>query len=646
MRLVAVFRGIMAGLALSLAPAPLAAQESLPAEIATSVFAGRSPFGESPQLAPDGRRIAYSFTVEGQDRVGVIDIDNGAIEDLVPIAGMDLRWVRWAGNDRLLMSVMVPVKTSWAEGRIVRLLVRDLAKKQLFLVGPKAQGVDGDDVIHVDPAGRFILLSVSPDLYSEPEVWRMSLETSGDKGTKIESKRGIWSWFADDAGVVRMGLGYENRNVKVWYRKSAQDKLEVIARVGRGDEDTRWDLSRLIGETDEGYVLKPGDDGRIALRRFNYATREPGEVVYAMPGWDILDFQLDDSGKPLAVRYADDRDRIVWLDPEIARLQADLSKALGGEQARILQMARDRSRMLVEHSSASDPGTWYVYTPATKRLAEFSRMRPDLDPKLLGPARAVDYSARDGTKIRAYLTLPPGRPAKGLPLIVMPHGGPFNVRDQLSYVDEVQLLANRGYAVLQPNFRGSAGFGEEFERLGDGEIGRKMQDDLDDAMDWAVAQGIADPQRACLVGASYGGYAAVWGALRNPERWRCAASFAGVMDWEKQLSYQVDFLDRDFRSKWKSRVRGEDAKFDLAGVSPARNARRLTRPVLIVQGREDRIVPFGQYLVFRDAMQEAGNANAQYLILDKSGHNFASPEDEKAWYDALLKFLARHNPAG
>ncbi|OYU73496.1 MAG: hypothetical protein CFE45_37170, partial [Burkholderiales bacterium PBB5] len=196
-----------------------------------------------------------------------------------------------------------------------------------------------------------------------------------------------------------------------------------------------------------------------------------------------------------------------------------------------MSRSEDGKRMLVAAGNEADPGVLYLYEPGAKSLKELAQWRPELDFTQLAQPKPMRYTARDGTVIRGYLTLPRGRDPKGLPLVIMPHGGPFGVRDKLQYNDEVQLLANRGYAVIQPNFRGSGGYGEDFFALGEGQVGRGMQDDIDDAMDWAVAQGIADAKRVCVVGGSYGGYAALWAVLRNPERYVCAASWAGVTDW-------------------------------------------------------------------------------------------------------------------
>ena len=267
-----------------------------------------------------------------------------------------------------------------------------------------------------------------------------------------------------------------------------------------------------------------------------------------------------------------------------------------------------------------------------------------MDYRLLAPTKAITYTARDGVDIRAYLTLPRGRGDGNFPLILLPHGGPFGIRDELRYNDEVQLLANRGYAVLQPNFRGSGGYGDTFFELGVGQVGRDMQDDLDDAMDWAVAGGIADPARVCVVGGSYGGYAAMWAILRNPERYRCAASWAGVTDWDKMLKYDKKFLSRKDNREWRRKIEGEDRKSkDIDEVSPYRQAELLSRPLLLAHGTADRRVPISQYERMLKAAEDRSEL-VTTLKIEGEGHSFSTKVNEQKWFDALDKFLAEHNP--
>lgn len=602
----------------------------------------------APILSPDGKRIALTLVSGGKSSVAVLDT-----ETRKPLRRFDmppaheLEWYKWAGPDRVLLSVSTIVPWFGDEARATRLLVSDLTTGTTSVIAKGDIGLEGDDLLYTDPAGQFVLLAMQRTIYDYPSVWRFPLDgTAAKTGREIQRpQHGIWEWFADDAGVVRMGLEFSVDRTKVWYRKTETEPLRAIAKLTEDNVDDQiWDVIRIASGSDEGYALKPDDSGRIALRKFNYATRTPGDTVFAVPGWDVTDYELDKANQPLAAYYTDDRSHVHWFDPKMRTLQAKLGRAMPDTDLSIRSQASDDSRMIVWASHENDPGTYYLYTAATRRLDAFSAARPALDPALLARPKPVSYTARDKTVIHGYLTLPRGRPAKNLPLIVLPHGGPYGVRDWLRYDGDVQFLANRGYAVIQPNYRGSDGYGTNFEDLGEGQIGRAMQDDLDDAMDWAVAQGIADPKRVCVVGSSYGGYAALWAVTRNPERYRCAVSFAGVTDWKKQLKYDDKFFTSKGRRKWRSRVTGTAAEFDLDLVSPVVQISKLTRPVLLTHGDDDTNVPFKQFVLMRDAAAGARKP-LETLVFPKEGHGFSKPENEQKWYETLDAFLAKHNPA-
>jgi dipeptidyl aminopeptidase/acylaminoacyl peptidase len=629
------------------------AGQAKPAPIPTSVFAAHSPFSEA-RLSPDGKRIALKAVINGQTNIAIMDtstkkvVDRRSLED----DSYELEWFRWAGNDRILFSLSGTSAIYGEDYRFTRLYVLDLVARQTTYVGTKEQGLDGDDVLYVDPDGAYVLLQMQPDLFtfSSPEVRRFPLDGSNTRHDEkvLSDRTNVWDWIADDKGVVRIGLALTPASVRVLYRKNADDPFKEIARLTGKEDDDRTSLygaMRIINGSDDGLALDKGPGGKIALRHINLATGELGAVIYENPDWDVTDLAIGDDGKPVAAYYTDDSDRIVWLQPDMAALQQKLDRAFKGAEAWITSRARDDSKMIVWVGAANDPGAYYLYTAATHHADLLTDVRPDLPLASLADVKPVTYPARDGTRVHAYLTLPRGRDPSKLPLIIMPHGGPYEVRDKLDYSDRVQFLANRGYAVLQPNYRGSGGYGETFEKLGDGQIGRAMQDDLDDAEDWAVAQGFADKARVCVVGSSYGGYAALWAVIRNPERYRCAASFAGVTDWEKILKYDADFFTRDGSKKWNARVRGSEKGFDMDSVSPAKQAARLTRPVLIAHGKRDSRVPYSQFKEMRGALESASFAKAEYLVFDKEGHGFDTPEDEQKWYDALDAFLKKYNPA-
>ena len=256
----------------------------------------------------------------------------------------------------------------------------------------------------------------------------------------------------------------------------------------------------------------------------------------------------------------------------------------------------------------------------------------------------VRYAARDGLPIPGYLTLPPGREAKGLPLVVMPHGGP-HARDAWDFHPWVQFFANRGYAVLQPNFRGSTGYGKAFIERGYGQWGRAMQDDVDDGVDWLVKSGRVDPKRVCVVGASYGGYAALWGAIRNPERYRCAISVAGVTDLRGMLRHdRRSFSAPRYYREWEVKVRGTE-KIDFDAVSPLAQAARLKIPVLIAHGDKDDNVPPDQGRRMVEALKRAGHPALESVFYPAEGHSFEQRGTKEDLFRRMEGFLAKHNPA-
>ncbi|GAA4643415.1 S9 family peptidase [Pontixanthobacter gangjinensis] len=618
--------------------------EAKPPIIPVEAFADNSNLS-SAKLSPSGDKFIARVELEGISYIVLFDAETRQPTGKISTGDkIDLEWFRWAGNDKILFSVSKQGKFFGDDVRYTRLYSVNLIDFTQTYIGRKEPIVEGDNVIHVADDGSYALVSMQRTIYDYPSVFKFELSEDGS-AREIQTRReGVWTWVADSAGVVRIGYGWSRNRMRIYYRSNDDNDLDM---VGKFKEDeaakTFWDVAYVKPGSDLGYVLEGTKGGRVALKTFDFGTRESVETVYENEKWDLDLVTFTDDGQPQYAAFTDDRDQIVWFTEEDKRRQRMLERALPQEMVRITSQAANGSRMLVWAGGENDPGALYVFTPETKRLDQFTEMRSQVNFEYLARPMAVDYEARDGTEIRAYLTLPRGREAKGLPLIIMPHGGPYGVRDQLRYDDDVQLLANRGYAVLQPNYRGSGGYGRAFSRLGNGQIGRKMQDDLDDAMDWAVKQGFAAADRVCVVGGSYGGYAALWAIIRNPERYQCAASWAGVTDWDSQLKYDADFFSRKGGKRWRERVEGED-DFDLDEVSPAEFGEKLNRPVLLAHGEDDNNVPFSQFKKMRNATKNAPMP-PELLVIEDEGHSFSKPENKKIWYDRLIAFLEKNNPA-
>jgi dipeptidyl aminopeptidase/acylaminoacyl peptidase len=619
-----------------------------PPRLDTAVLAAQ-PLISGPRLSPDGQSLAARLSMQGRAMLGIVPLFGDGKAAYLPLdsSSLSLNWFRWMGSSTLLLSVGKTVQFMGDDAYQTRLVAYDVPTGKMHFLGESEEGLKGDDVLWFDPEGKTLLMAYQRTIYDYPSVWSVEVATNKRK-KMVDARENVWDWYADQVGVVRAGFIHDGKSWEMIYRSGPNDKFRTVVKAGNHDEDAGMEAARIFQGSDEGYrTLLNEKTGRYALYRFNFATRQRGEMVFGSARNDVDDFDTTEDGRePFSVDYTDSRDQVFWFDKELAEVQASIDKALGeGQHGVIISRSRDHQTLLVHVGSASSPGGYYVYTLDSGTMSRIARVNEKLAPGDLAVVRYVTYKARDGMDIPAYLTLPAGRDPKKLPLIILPHGGPFWVRDHGGFDEEVQFYANRGYAVLQPQFRGSDSFGKAFFDAGKGQWGRAMQNDLDDGMDWLVGQGVVDGARVCIIGSSYGGYAAMWGAIRNPERYRCAASFAGVMDIARQVKYSNSFdSDKGNREDWRKMVQGTDPAFDPRTISPQFNVDKVKVPLLVMHGDKDQRVPFKQSRLFVDALKAAGKP-VEFYTLAGEGHGFSSTANEQQWFDRLDAFLAKYNPA-
>lgn len=638
-------RYLLASACLLLSPVAVTAQTQATAQHPVESFA-ELPFMEGPKLSPTGNKVAARVAIKGEQRLMIVDVDDFAKSVFIPVGENDLNWWRWVNDEWLVIGIgntTLVEGQDWYIRRAVGVHADGSALKPLAF-REAAQGAD--DVLWVAEDGSpRILLSLQKSIYTnDPEFWAQVFEvdvSTGKMKRVVGAYQGILDWYADASGTVRMGVGYDDasQSTKLLYRDGSKQGFKTVdrAQLKKGERLTVPAL--FLAEP--GKALAYSDkDGFEALYELDLASLELGDKVFGKDGYDLDGLLTNRAGTALSgVTYTDVRSTVHWLDPQMSSLQTSLNLAAGpGRHPRLVSMNRDRSKMIVAVGGADSPESYFLVDPATGAASLFAHTSNAFKSDAFAPVRTIRYSARDGLEIPAILTLPKGREAKNLPLIVMPHGGPA-ARDSEGWDWWTQFLADRGYAVIQPNYRGSTGFGTAFQEKGDGEWGLKMQDDLDDAVAYLVEEGIADPKRVCMVGASYGGYAALRAAQRDGDRYRCAVSYAGVAD----LAHLARFDQRSLYGKsYKANLK-EKAP-DFKAVSPIHYPEQFSAPVLLVHGKKDLRVPVKQSREMAEKLTKAGKA-VEYVEQPLGDHHFSRQEDRLQFLKLLEAFLTKHNPA-
>lgn len=622
---------------------PAIAQDAPRTQIAAEVFA-ELPFFEQPKLSPNGKLVAAKIAVRGTQYFAVVPLEGGAPR-LVGLGDNDLNWWKWVNDDWLVLGVgqLSPVDgDKWYITRAVALNATSL-KFSVLLKRDAAQSAD--DVIWTAKDGSpRILMGLQTSIYSNdpgfyPRVDEIDVAT-GKRHTVVNSRSGVWDWYADGDGVVRMGIGMsdDGRSRRLLYRDTAGAEFRTVDRAKTREEGLTVP-AMFLKDQGKALIVTDDKDGYSALYELDLKTLQPGKQLFSTPGFDIGGLVPDGSGfNYLGVYVNRNKPGIEWTDPEVAALQAKAASFIKGGEPSIVSFNKDRSVAIVHVGYSNAPGAYFLFRPAQDTMTLLGVNNDTLKLRRLHPVKTIRYKARDGLEIAAVLTLPRGSTGKNLPLIVMPHGGPF-ARDTEEWDWWTQFLADRGYAVIQPNYRGSSGYGTPFTEKGEGQWGLAMQDDLNDAVKALADQGIADAKRVCMVGASYGGYAALRAAQRDGALYRCAASYAGVSDLNRMLKQDGNFLGSGARQDWLKKQAP-----DLKGVSPLFAPQQFSIPVLLFHGKQDRRVQPVQSRLMAKALKEAGK-DFVYVEQPEADHFFSRSADRLEFLKALEAFLAKHNPA-
>jgi len=637
---------------------------------------GRLPAIDDVQISPDGEYLAMIRPYRDGTAVSFHEVGvepDGPPDAFVPSEGK-IRSVRWIGDDRLLVRFSVTHKTHADKFLRTFEFVRAVAMNPQAL--EQVYLLDRDTFNYAVGAGRIVsLLPDNPDhiLVShvdamagvrrgpavdtrirgrndpgEPPVnlYRINIYTGEDE--RIEKgNTETWTYVVDDTGQVRIRIDFDSvTGTEIPYYRTNSGEFE---RLLDPEDEAHSRIESFVGfgeNPDVGYVLARSDSGTLGLYRFGMADRRVLDRAIGSDEYD-LDRALSDPHTHRIVGAALTKHLPAqqYFDERMAGLKESLDRVFEGYAVEIISSNRDGTRHVLLLRSPREPGVYMLLDTEQQQAHEIGAAYPELKPTDLGEVRPIEYEAGDGLSIPAYLTLPPGDSAGKLPLVLLPHSGPEE-RDSQEFDWMAQYFAGRGYAVLQPNYRGSDGFGLDFRDAGHGEFGRKMQHDLSRGVEHLVDEGIIDPQRVCIVGVSYGGYAALAGAVLTPELYACAISVAGISDVGEFLGsvysgagFDDDDYSLNYWEDWMGdRLSDPD---ELDAISPAKHAGEIRCPVLLIHGRDDTIVQYEQSSTMAAALRKA---KKQYKLVSLKGedHWLTYSASRVRVLDEAGAFLAQH----
>lgn len=628
-------------------------------------------FAQWPQfmnasISPNGKYFSARVANGGITTFTVFDMENGGniVAAMQESYRASVEWSSWANDNTLVL------RLGFLGGAPIRLRVDGesetyYAQKQTeIFVLPISENADeiasniwnltfNGEVVHMlpnDPDHILVQEYGRTNAFTRkyPGVYKKSVRA--DQGGELVQRSipGVYYWRADRNGSVRVGYGRNKLSSgRIEYKllmraNDEKDFRDLADRYYTSDVDQRFVPYAFAEDIDQIYVGSNHETDTLALYLFDVRTEAFVRQVFHNPDFDISSVNLDSrNGKLVSVAYGADGIEEHWFDADLNREIESIAANFPGYDVSLSSYTIEANAGIVGVQSPSFPGQLYLYSRSAKQLSPLPVQYPALPEEELGISIATSYAARDGATIPAFVTLPPGitslEAAGGIPFVIYPHGGPAS-RSFLGYDSVAQFFATRGYGVLQMNFRGSSGYGLEFEKAGRRQWGQLMQDDVTDGVNWLIGDGIAAPDQIAIYGASYGGYTALMGAVRTPELYQCAVSFAGVTNLPNLVAgaYKDSYISKLVGDRFKEAS-------ELRRNSPLHRAESFDIPVLLIHGKLDYVVPYehSEGLSFR---LKAADKDVEFVTLPQSSHGLNDYDDRVKFFEVMDDYMAKCLP--
>jgi len=593
----------------------------------------RNPEKSSFNISPNGLLIAYMKPWEEGNRMMNIYVKSMDSNKEIRITDADQRSIYgffWISDNRIAY-------------------IQDKGGDENFRI--YAVNIDGTNEVNLTPFDN-VRSQIIDDLEDNPDfmivglnirnpqihdAYRLNVNT-GEITMLAENPGNISSWMTDNNGVLRLATTSDGINSSILYREDEEKEFINILTT-----NFKESVSPLFFSFDNNELYVSSNRGRdkSAIYTFDLKLAKEKKLIFEHPEVDVYSLMRSEKRKVITgVTYTTDKTYRVFFDKEREVLQKKIEQKLPNIDVAISGFNKDETKAVVVAFSDKSRGTYYYYNIKKDELIKLADLSPWLKPENMASMLPVSYKSRDGLNINAYLTLPLGSSGNDLPVVVNPHGGPW-ARDYWGFNSEVQYLANQGYAVFQMNFRGSTGYGREFWELSFKQWGKTMQDDITDGVDWLISEGIADPDRIAIYGASYGGYATLAGLTFTPDLYACGVDYVGVSNLFTFIETIPPYWELYRQMLYEMVGHPENDKDLLTEGSPALNVEKIKAPLFIAQGANDPRVKKSESDQMVEALKKQG-IDVPYMVKDNEGHGFYNEENRFDFYRAMTKFLNKY----
>ncbi|MCB9262288.1 MAG: S9 family peptidase [Flavobacteriales bacterium] len=591
----------------------------------------RNPQKTGYSLSPDGSKLAYLAPVNSRLNVFVQSTDDTAAKQLTSETLRDIAGFIWKGNNRILFMKDNAGDENYAlfgtgidSGNVVAYTQFEGVKTEII------------DKLKDDPENVIIGLNKrNPQLF---DAYRLNV-VSGNLTLIAENPGNISSWMTDQEGKLRIAITTDGVNQTLLHRPTETSPWDTVMTTNFKESFS----PQFFDFYDTTVVFALSNIGRdkLSLVKYDLSAKKEIAEIYKHPKYDISGAAYSKKRKVLtSVFWLGEKYERSGFDPQVDNIYKSIKKELHDVEIYLTSTNEEETKYLVRTMSDRTMGSYYLFETNGNRLIKIDDVSPWLLPENLSEMRPITYQSRDGLTIHGYLTLPKGKPAKNLPVVINPHGGPW-ARDVWGFNPEVQFLANRGYAVLQMNFRGSTSYGKQFWEASFKQWGQAMQNDISDGVRYIVGKGIADQNRIAIYGGSYGGYATLAGVTYTPDLYACAIDYVGVSNLTTFLQTIPPYWEPYREMMYEMVGHPEKDKEMLDRYSPSLHADQIKTPLLVVQGAKDPRVKQSESDQMVKALRDRG-VDVEYMLKENEGHGFRNEENRFEFYETMEHFLAKH----